>query len=64
MWRMCDYLQIRVMPQQQTQVTLLWSLHDLPDDERDSGFQFLYHHELNELLPDHLDNDITAESAA
>ena len=57
MWRMCDYLQIRVMPQQQTQVTLLWSLHDLPDDERDSGFQFLYHHELNELLPDHLEPD-------
>ena len=50
MWRMCDYLQIRVLPQQQTQITLLWSLHDVPDDERDSGFQFFYHNELNERL--------------
>lgn len=51
MWRMSDYLQIRVKPQQETQITLLWSLRDVPDPERDSGFQFLFHHELSELLP-------------
>jgi PAS domain S-box-containing protein len=51
MWRMSDYLQIRVKPQQEAQITLLWSLRDLPDPERDSGFQFLFHHELSELLP-------------
>lgn len=52
MWRMSDYLQIRVKPQQETQITLLWSLQAQPDPERDSGFQFLYHHELGERLPD------------
>jgi hypothetical protein len=51
MWRMSDYLQIRVKPQQETQITLLWSMRDVPDPERDSGFQFLFHHELSELLP-------------
>jgi len=52
MWRMSDYLQIRVKPQQETQITLLWSLQAEPDPERDSGFQFLFHHELGERLPD------------
>lgn len=50
MWRMCDYLQIRVLPNQQTQVTLLWSLKASHDPDTDSGFQFLYHNELNELV--------------
>ncbi|MEN9891001.1 MAG: hypothetical protein RLY78_1296 [Pseudomonadota bacterium] len=49
MWRMSDYLQIRVQPQRRSQITLLWSLQQAPDPERDSGFQFLYHHELGEL---------------
>ena len=49
MWRMSDYMQVRVQPQRLTQITLLWSLQQPPDPERDAGFQFLYHHELGEL---------------
>ncbi|MFM2341686.1 MAG: hypothetical protein RLZZ592_1339 [Pseudomonadota bacterium] len=49
MWRMSDYMQVRVLPQQMTRITLLWSLHQSPDPDRDAGFQFLYHHELGEL---------------
>lgn len=64
MWRMSDYLQIRVKPQQETQITLLWSLHEAPDPERDSGFQFLFHHELGERLPDTPGTDATAAPAA
>ncbi len=50
MWRICDYMQIRVLPQQKTQVTLLWSLADESSHDTDSGFQFLYHNELNEMM--------------
>ncbi|MEZ5453519.1 MAG: SpoIIE family protein phosphatase [Thiothrix sp.] len=50
MWRTCDYLQIRVLPNRKTQVTLLWSLAHLPDPETDSGFQFLYHNDLDERV--------------
>jgi len=45
MWRMSDYLQIRVHPQQRTQVTTLWDLHGSVDMGVDSGLQFLYHSE-------------------
>lgn len=48
MWRMSDYLQVRVDPQRQTQITLLWSLRQAADPDRDSGFQFLFHHEVAE----------------
>lgn len=49
MWRVSDYLQIRVLPGVKTQVTLLWSTSHEPD-ESDSGFQFLYHTEINEVI--------------
>lgn len=49
MWRVSDYLQIRVLPGVKTQVTLLWDLSHEPD-ESDSGFQFLYHSEINEVI--------------
>jgi phosphoserine phosphatase RsbU/P len=45
MWRMADYLQIRVHPQKRTQVTTLWDLHRNVDMSVDSGVQFLYHSE-------------------
>ncbi|WP_026223497.1 SpoIIE family protein phosphatase [Methylosarcina fibrata] len=45
MWRMSDYLQIRVHPQKRTQVTTLWDLHGSVDMGVDSGLQFLYHSE-------------------
>ncbi len=52
MWRISDYLQVRVLPNSKTQVTLLWSLKDEPSFDSDSGFQFLYHSELNEVIGD------------
>lgn len=52
MWRMSDYLQVRVDPQRQTQITLLWSLRQPADPDRDSGFQFLFHHEVAERFGD------------
>jgi PAS domain S-box-containing protein len=45
MWRMSDYLQIRVHPQKRTQVTTLWDLHGSVDMGTGSGLQFLYHSE-------------------
>jgi sigma-B regulation protein RsbU (phosphoserine phosphatase) len=45
MWRMSDYLQIRVHPQKRTQVTTLWDLHGSVDMGVESGLQFLYHSE-------------------
>lgn len=49
-WRICDYLQVRVYPQQKTQVTLLWSLTRESSHDSDNGFQFFYHNELNEAM--------------
>lgn len=43
MWRLSDYFQIRVYPQQRTQVTVLWDLASQVDMDTHSGFQFLYH---------------------
>jgi hypothetical protein len=43
MWRLSDYLQIRVHPQQRTQVTTLWDINGVIDMNVDSGIQFLYH---------------------
>ncbi len=45
MWRLSDYLQIRVHPQQRTQVTTLWDINGVIDMNVDSGVQFLYHSE-------------------
>ena len=45
MWRLSDYLQIRVHPQQKTQVSTIWHLSDSVDMGVDSGFQFIYHHD-------------------
>lgn len=45
MWRLSDYLQIRVHPQKRTQVTTLWDLNSTVDMNVDSGLQFLYHSE-------------------
>ncbi len=43
MWRLSDYFQIRVYPQQRTQVTTLWDLNSQISMDTSSGFQFLYH---------------------
>ena len=45
MWRLSDYLQIRVRPQQRAQVTTLWDINGVIDMNVDSGIQFLYHTE-------------------
>jgi sigma-B regulation protein RsbU (phosphoserine phosphatase) len=45
MWRLSDYLQIRVHPQKRTQVTTLWDLNGTVDMRVDSGMQFLFHNE-------------------
>ncbi|MDO9215020.1 MAG: SpoIIE family protein phosphatase [Methylococcales bacterium] len=45
MWRLSDYLQIRVHPQKRTQVTTLWNINGVIDMNVDSGIQFLYHSE-------------------
>ncbi|MDO9105186.1 MAG: SpoIIE family protein phosphatase [Methylovulum sp.] len=45
MWRLSDYLQIRVHPQKRTQVTTLWDIKGAVDMDVDSGIQFLYHSE-------------------
>ncbi|MEW6611756.1 MAG: SpoIIE family protein phosphatase [Pseudomonadota bacterium] len=51
-WRLADYLQIRVHPQRRTQITALLDLASPLDAEADTGFQFLYHSEVNEV-PSH-----------
>jgi hypothetical protein len=50
MWRMSDYLQIRVLPSQRTQITTLWDLNRPLNIGLRTGFQFLYHNELNEVV--------------
>lgn len=45
MWRLSDYLQIRVHPQQRTQVTAVWDINKNVDMNVDSGFQFIYHND-------------------
>jgi hypothetical protein len=50
MWRMSDYLQIRVLPSQRTQITTLWDLNRPLEVGLRTGFQFLYHNELNEVV--------------
>jgi PAS domain S-box-containing protein len=47
MWRLSDYFQIRVYPQQRTQVTTLWDLNRQVNMDTSSGFQFLHHSDLD-----------------
>ncbi len=50
MWCLSDYLQIRVHPHKRTQITLLWDLGKPFEVNTDTGFQFLYHSEQEEVL--------------
>lgn len=47
-WRMSDYLQLRVFPHQQTQVCVFLDLENPFDPDADKSFQFLYHTEIHE----------------
>jgi serine phosphatase RsbU (regulator of sigma subunit) len=49
-WRMADYLQLRVFPNQQTQVCAFVDFKQAFDPESDKGFQFLFHSELYEAV--------------
>ncbi len=51
-WRLSDYLQLRVIPNRQTQVCAFLDLANTFDPEADKGFQFLYHTELIEAIND------------
>lgn len=48
LWRLSDYLQLRVLPHRQTQVTVLFDLAHGLDTECDTGYQFLFHSEVHE----------------
>lgn len=50
MWRMSDYLQVRVVPHRRTQITALWDLQRPLQLSLRTGFQFLYHSEYDEVL--------------
>jgi len=49
-WRLSDYLQLRVFPHQQTQVCVFLDLNNPADPEADKSYQFLYHTELYEAV--------------
>lgn len=49
-WRLSDYLQVRVLPHQQTQVCAFLDLNNHFDAEIENGFQFLYHTEVHETI--------------
>jgi len=49
-WRLSDYLQLRVFPHQQTQVCVFIDLNHPFDPEADKSYQFLYHTELYEAV--------------
>jgi len=49
-WRMSDYLQVRVQPHKQTQLCAFLDLHRSFNENSDSGFQFFYHNEIYETL--------------
>jgi hypothetical protein len=58
-WRMADYLQVRVFPHRHTQVCAFLDLKSPFDPESDKSFQFLYHTELHEIAnhePSHIAN--------
>ncbi|MEC4747094.1 SpoIIE family protein phosphatase [Methylomicrobium sp. Wu6] len=62
-WRMADYLQLRVFPHRHTQVCAFLDLKSPFDPESDKSFQFLYHTELHEIVK-HDEPSHTANSAA
>jgi len=49
-WRLSDYLQLRVFPHQQTQVCVFLNLNNPVDPDSDKSYQFLYHTELHEVV--------------
>lgn len=49
-WRMSDYLQIRVEPNRKTQVSLFLDMATASNEDIDKGFQFFYHTEIQEAL--------------
>ncbi|MFZ2726673.1 MAG: SpoIIE family protein phosphatase [Methylococcaceae bacterium] len=49
-WRLSDYLQLRVQPYKQTQVCAFLDLNNPYDAEIENGFQFLYHNEVHETV--------------
>ena len=49
-WRLSDYLQVRVLPHRQTQVCAFLDLNNFFDAEIENGFQFLYHTEVHETV--------------
>jgi phosphoserine phosphatase RsbU/P len=49
-WRLSDYLQLRVQPHKQTQVCAFLDLNNPSDSEIEKGFQFLYHTEVQETV--------------
>ncbi len=49
-WRMSDYLQIRVFPHQQTQVCAFIDFNTPFEPNADKSYQFLYHNEFYEVL--------------
>jgi PAS domain S-box-containing protein len=48
MWRLSDYLQVRVHPHKSTQITVLWDLNEQFELNLNTGFQFLNHVEEQE----------------
>jgi serine phosphatase RsbU (regulator of sigma subunit)/CBS domain-containing protein len=48
LWRLADYLQVRVFPHRQTQATVLFDLSRPLNADADKGFQFLFHSEVHE----------------
>jgi hypothetical protein len=49
-WRMSDYLQLRVFPRKQTQVCVFLDLNSVFEPETDKSYQFLYHTEVHETV--------------
>lgn len=49
LWRLASYLQLRVFPHRQTQITALFDLARPLAHDADPGFQFLFHSEVHEI---------------
>lgn len=53
LWRLADYLQIRVVPGRESRLTAFVNLDRLPTDDRYPSFQFLYHNDIHEWSHEH-----------
>ncbi|MHB0888699.1 PP2C family protein-serine/threonine phosphatase [Acidithiobacillus sp.] len=53
LWRLADYLQIRVVPGRESRLTVFVNLDRLPTDDRYPSFQFLYHNDIHEWSHEH-----------